>query len=406
MFDVHKTTAAAYTVAVVDGSFRFASANQACLDLTGLTSHFLSGLSPFDLFAEDVAARIVQRYETCHTSRRAITYISEYELLHGLRSWRTTLFPILDADGTVSSIFGICVDITEEAQAEREKEALNNSLSIAIGAIKGGFWVYDIPEQKFETSRPLAEYIAGPGHTTLNLAEYAGYIHADDLTSGALLTPRAGCHTVDFRVITYDGRMRWLQTRRTSVQDADGTLLRMVGLVVDITEQKTTMRTLESEATTDSLTGLSNRRAFDRAAARLFKTTVGTPGSIALLLLDLDGFKPINDRHGHRAGDEILRKVAKRIGRLVRSGDTIARLGGDEFAILLRDGSPETIRTLTSRIERAFTKAFVIADIKVLLGASIGIAVSNQTDSTFRCVLDRADHALYANKNQRHRLSA
>jgi diguanylate cyclase (GGDEF)-like protein/PAS domain S-box-containing protein len=406
MFDVHKTTAAAYSIAVDDGCFRFASANQACLDLTGLTSHFLSGLSPHDLFAEEVADRIVKRYEACRASRQAVTYISEYQLLHGLRSWRTTLFPILDPDGTVTALFGVCVDITEETAAEREKEALRTTLSIAIGSIKGGFWVYDLATQNFETSRPLAEYIAGPGYKTLNLAEYAGYIHADDLAGGALLTPRAGAHTVDFRVITYDGRTRWLQTRRTSVQDSEGHLLRMVGLVVDITEQKTAMRALESEATTDSLTGLSNRRVFDRTATRLFKASAGSTHGIALLLLDLDGFKPINDRHGHRAGDEILRKVAKRLGRLVRSEDTLARLGGDEFAILLRNGSPKAIQTLTSRIERAFTKVFHLDDTTISLGVSVGIAVSGEGDDTFRCVLDRADRALYANKNQRHRLSA
>ena len=132
----------------------------------------------------------------------------------------------------------------------------------------------------------------------------------------------------------------------------------------------------------------------------------GTDKRLGLVLIDLDGFKPINDLFGHRAGDDILRKVARRMSGLVSPDDTLARIGGDEFALLTDDGSPSALRALTKRIEDVFAKPFRIGDNAVRVGASVGVGSQIDADRALGGLFERADQALYERKHTRHRLSA
>ena len=163
------------------------------------------------------------------------------------------------------------------------------------------------------------------------------------------------------------------------------------------------LRAVEEQATTDQLTGLANRRRFhDRWASALGESV----GPTALLYLDLDGFKPVNDTFGHEAGDAVLVAVAQRINGLIRAGDVVARLGGDEFAVILPWTDDATADVVAERILTALAEPFETPSREVYIGASIGvIAAVSGADPDHE--LSRADTAMYvakaAGRNRIHR---
>ena len=427
MIDIHAIHAAAYSVAVDGEDFRFLDANKAALELTGFTTAFQPGLAPHDLFVPELAAAIVDRFRAC-CAGEAVSYVASAASGTGTPGWRTTLFPVRDPDRTLVRLYGICSPLAEPTSGDLSCRAVPNQNfptqgaaeaalvaatpaeilpdhlmpALALEALDGGFWTLDLATREFRTSRRLAEKIAGPGHDSLNFAEYVGFIHVDDLS---LEMPGADSDVcVEFRIFTFEGRMRWLQTQRRPFRDASGHATHVVGAVLDITDQKLELLRLEKEAATDTLTRVGNRRAFDRAAGRWFDDETGH--RFGVVVLDLDGFKPVNDRHGHAVGDELLREAGRRLARLVAPGDLLTRVGGDEFAILMPEATEERIEALARRIEREIREPFHLAHAAIVVGASCGGAIRMGCDRNVGDVVARADEALYAAKGRHRRLTA
>ena len=156
---------------------------------------------------------------------------------------------------------------------------------------------------------------------------------------------------------------------------------------------------IRRQATTDDLTGLPNRRHLDRSLHRRLEVARTRGTSLALLLLDLDGFKELNDTLGHRAGDLVLEQIGPRLRAVLRSGDELARLGGDEFAVVLSDASDA--EAVARRILHALEAGLTVDGIDVRIGASIGIAVFPEHGEDGETLLQRADVAMYQAKAAR-----
>jgi diguanylate cyclase (GGDEF)-like protein len=158
---------------------------------------------------------------------------------------------------------------------------------------------------------------------------------------------------------------------------------------------------LEASADTDALTGVFNRRGFDRELTRTLAYIRRYWTRAALIYIDLDGFKPVNDRYGHAAGDAILKAVAATLMRSVRASDTVARLGGDEFAVILWNLSEADAAAKAIALEEAVAGAAVSWEGGTLsVGASIGLSTLDPDDE-FAGALAKADRAMYARKAQR-----
>jgi len=178
-----------------------------------------------------------------------------------------------------------------------------------------------------------------------------------------------------------------------------------VSSLTDVTERKALEAELKYLALHDALTGLPNRALlFDRMqqALRRRRRRHDDGTVVALLFVDLDGFKSINDRYGHEAGDRVLETVAKRFVKSVRDQDTVCRLGGDEFVVLLEEVAPQKLSEIAQRIDRSLSapisfRARNARAIELTVGASIGTAVARSRD-TSRDLLNRADHAMYEAK--------
>jgi diguanylate cyclase (GGDEF)-like protein len=169
----------------------------------------------------------------------------------------------------------------------------------------------------------------------------------------------------------------------------------------DVTTRVERDRRTRHEADHDPLTGLANRRALERVLGAALPRTAAHGRSVAVLMLDLDGFKAVNDRHGHAAGDEALREVARRLRRCVRERDLVARLGGDEFVVVLTDlgGESSAAHDTTERVRASLEEPIAVArGVSVGLRAAIGVAVSPADGETVADLLAVADRGMYAAK--------
>ncbi|WP_142847640.1 diguanylate cyclase domain-containing protein [Telmatospirillum sp. J64-1] len=185
------------------------------------------------------------------------------------------------------------------------------------------------------------------------------------------------------------------------IYDEAGQVANYVGVASDITDQKRESEQILHRANYDALTGLPNRLLLsDRLVQALTKMARQKDG-LALMFIDLDGFKPINDTYGHLLGDQLLQRVAERLCGSVRESDTVARLGGDEFVILVSDiRSADHACQIADKVLLSLSTPFLLGDVTAHISGSIGIALSPQHGTTPEGLLDAADRAMYQAKRQ------
>lgn len=206
----------------------------------------------------------------------------------------------------------------------------------------------------------------------------------------------------EHRIRRPDGEVRWVRSQAEVVRGEGGGLLRMIGTVHDVTERKVLEERLEHQAFHDPLTDLPNRRLFlDRLGQALRRTGRKKGRKVAVLFMDLDDFKSINDSLGHEAGDLLLVVVAQRLRRSLRPEDTLARFGGDEFVVLLEDvdGLEDAVR-VAERIIEGFGGPFVLEGRELYARTSIGIALGKDRTERPEDLMRNADTAMYIAKGE------
>ncbi len=227
-------------------------------------------------------------------------------------------------------------------------------------------------------------------------------LHPDDrLSAVAFFTDASDAagpgRRVELRMRTRDGEWRHTETIAGEFT-GDPTGGRLVLTTRDVSDQKALEHELEHQAFHDHLTGLANRALFANRVEHQLARAARTAGQLAVIFIDLDEFKTINDTLGHESGDELLREVARRLRTSSRSGDTVARLGGDEFAVLLEESDEATAIGLTERYLRALTPPVVITEGGMSISASAGIALSGPGTESVADLLRNADIAMYRAK--------
>ena len=194
----------------------------------------------------------------------------------------------------------------------------------------------------------------------------------------------------------------WLRVEGTPLQEPGHPPAGHLFTLVDVTELREHARRNEQRANHDGLTGLANRARFEQKLNEAMVLCQAQNRSACVLFIDLDGFKGVNDTLGHQAGDEVLKAVATRIKRVLRSEDLVARLGGDEFAILLNDVAEEVvIKRLAAKIEKAVRPPVAVHGGRAAVGASIGWSLLGAPGVSAAQVLADADQAMYRAKRAR-----
>jgi diguanylate cyclase (GGDEF)-like protein/PAS domain S-box-containing protein len=210
-----------------------------------------------------------------------------------------------------------------------------------------------------------------------------------------------------YRILRPDGSPRWISARAFPIRDASGAITRVAGIAEDITIAHEQQCRLEELAHLDALTHLPNRTLLGDRMQQAMARGRRTGQILAVCLLDLDGFKPVNDQLGHESGDELLVQLADRLQQTVRADDTVARLGGDEFVLLLGNlTSTVEVEDALTRVLKAVAAPFQIADHGVRVSASIGVTLHPNDGGDADTLLRHADHAMYlakeAGKNRFH----
>ena len=284
-----------------------------------------------------------------------------------------------------------------ELRSSRERYAL------AVRGANDGIWDWDLVADRTYFS---PRWKAMLGHTADEIGDSAEHdwldrVHRDDIgrLRGAIdrhLAGRAPHFESEHRIRHATGGYRWVLSRGVAIRDRDGHATRMAGSMSDITDRKDAEQRLLHDALHDALTGLPNRALFmDRVALSLARTERHRGYRCAILFLDLDRFKLVNDSFSHAVGDQLLVALARRLTASLRPGDTVARLGGDEFTILLDDvGSSQEAAEVSDRIQRALAEPFHIEGRDMFISASIGISLS-EPDIRASELLRNADIAMY-----------
>ncbi|HYD61129.1 MAG TPA: EAL domain-containing protein [Noviherbaspirillum sp.] len=314
--------------------------------------------------------------------------------------------PITAADGSVSGLFVQGHDITPQKRAEDDLRISNERWKLAIEGTGDGVWDWDMQANEVAYS---ARWKAMLGYEESeignSLDEWRSRLHPDDAPAALALLQEciAGKQTSfksEHRLRCKDGSWKWVMARAVVVaRDERRRPLRLTGTTTDISAKKESDERIWRHANFDPLTGLPNRRLFRDRLDQEVRKAHRTGVQAALLFIDLDRFKEVNDLLGHDAGDLLLTQAARRLCDCVRESDTVARLGGDEFTIILTelDGLGH-VEYIAEKILSALGEPFHLGNEVAYVSGSIGITVYPSDASSPEELIRNADQAMYAAK--------
>jgi diguanylate cyclase (GGDEF)-like protein/PAS domain S-box-containing protein len=268
---------------------------------------------------------------------------------------------------------------------------------------------WDVAADKIFIS-PQTETLLGlpKGALEGSAARWLDHMHVADrdryrVTLDAVIEQRRGKLQLDFRLRAASGAYHWFSLKARPVIGSDGEVIRVIGTLADVTEQRTAQERMLHDAVHDNLTGLPNRELFqDRLTAVFGFSRADDSIRPTVIVIDIDRFKQVNESVGFSAGDSILLTLARRLGRLLRAQDTLARIGGDIFAmILVSERDPERILALAELIRRAVSTPITFAEREIVLTPSIGLALFDGTPTARKDdALKNAELAMAHSKNQ------
>jgi len=288
----------------------------------------------------------------------------------------------------------------------RELRQAEETLSGILGSIDNVVWsasaadgqvLYLNAAAERVYARPVSDFMADKGL-------WLGAVHPQDqalVLEWLSAVTRCGPSTLQYRIVRPDGELRWLEDRAHAVLDSEGRALRLDGISSDITERKSHEAEMTRLVNHDVLTGLPNRNLLNDRIAQALAYGRRAEQAVAVLFLDLDGFKFINDSYGHSHGDELLKAVAARLAQTVRGGDTVARLGGDEFVVVLQNvADAEGAMAVAQDILQALAQPLQTGGQSLHVTASIGVSVFPQDGHSAELLLKHADVAMYRAKDR------
>ena len=323
----------------------------------------------------------------------------------GRDRWVDSTVTPLESDGERHYLLEVARDITERHRLLEELADREGHMREAQELTNVGSWKWDIDRDTVTWSPEMYRlYNRDPREDpVITFAAYDNLIHPDYIQVMRELVMRAvrtgEGFVFDFRTNRSDGRVQWLQSRGRVERDVTGErTVRIVGTTQDITDQKNSEESLRRQALHDALTGLPNRALLADRLSHAVAHAARRGSRTAVLFVDIDDFKAVNDSYGHHGGDEALIEVARRLETSLRPSDTLARVGGDEFVAVCEDiASLESAAALAQRIVEALVPPVVLSDGEAPVQVSVGVSVGASDDGS-DALIRRADAAMYEAK--------
>ena len=316
------------------------------------------------------------------------------------------LLPRQRKDGSVFRITAVLRDQTPVVEKHDEVRDREEQLSLALSGASDVLWDWDLPGNRLYLSPRWRDLLGLPTVSSGTPADWLDRVHPEDAAPlRAALASHFEGRTDSFehehRVRHADGDWRWVLVRGSARRDEKGAAVRAAGLMSDITRHRTLVERMAHDARHDGLTGLPNRTLFlDLLRHSFYRTRRHEDYRFAVLFIDIDRFKMVNDAFGHEAGDQLLHQIGRRLESCLREGDTLARHGGDEFTMWLDDvrGSADAVR-VADRVHEVMREPFDLGEgQRVQSSASIGVAVGSSQYQKAEDVLRDADVAMYRAK--------
>lgn len=319
--------------------------------------------------------------------------------------------PIKNAAGTLVNWVSITRNVTQRKHAEVALRRSEERLKRALEGSRLALWDIDLREGTVYLSETWSELVGGPPTPVVDrLDVLAKHLLPEDEAMVreamvAALKGEADSYTVEHRVRIRSGEVIWMLSHgRVTEREPQGRAIRAVGISRDITERKTREAEINQLAYFDVLTGLPNRRMLMNRLAQSLAGAKRTGLSGAVLFVDLDRFKSVNDARGHVVGDALLKGVAQRLSSVVRESDTVARIGGDEFVIVMAelahsmDESARAAMAVAEKLRLALQQPINIEGQIFNSSASIGVTLMPKQEQTAEDLLREADTAMYRAK--------
>ena len=398
-------------IVVLDREGRIRRFNRACETLTQYVFEEVEGQFAWDLLLPPEERESVQtqafRPLAEHPQARRNTYTNHWVARDGSQrriEWSNTV--LLDERGDMEFMVCVGIDITEQSTATAALEESEKRLNEAQRIAQVGSWELDLATDQLTWSDETYRLFEVDKASAITPGEaFQKGIHPDDRErvqhayrySVETHTP----YEAEHRLLMPDGRIKWVNERCETTYDAEGKAIRSTGTVQDITERRMAEAQISQLAYHDALTGLLNRFSLQGQLEQALARVHRDGHALAVIFLDLDRFKSINDSMGHAVGDALLREVAYRLRDHVRDSDIVGRLGGDEFVVVLTDvdDAPAAAR-VADKLLHALAQPYTLGDNELRSTASIGVAFYPDDGENSETLMKNADTAMYHAKSQ------
>jgi|GEM_PF-692324 len=391
------------SVSFRDRDGRLRAANRDALTRMGLSAEEAVGSSLQDVMDAEGAAVVAAQEQLVAETREAVTFeIRANTLDGGEANFFVTKYPVLDQDGNVTGTGGLLLDVTERKLAEKQAVEAQQRFQLSFEHAPIGMAIVGADGRFVRVNRALCK-ITDHSEAELLATSFRALTHPDDRAANDALMgkiARGELESVhlDKRYIRRSGEAIWASIDITVLsRGEDGLPELLLGQVQDISERRHLEHRLQHLADHDPLTGLLNRRGFDQELDRHMAHTLRYGPRGALVILDLDHFKAVNDTFGHQAGDELIVTVASLLRARLRDTDAIARLGGDEFAILLSEADADAAADVAASIVEAVRTGAAVSSggRPHLVTGSVGVAPLDELVKSAGNAMSNADQAMY-----------
>jgi diguanylate cyclase (GGDEF)-like protein/PAS domain S-box-containing protein len=311
---------------------------------------------------------------------------------------------LMDEQGRIYRIIGVLKDVSDKVVTENKLKESEEKYENIVKNIDVGIWSMEYPSKQIVYASPGVELLSGYklNEFLSDNKAWQDLIHVDDLDAyikreenllmGKMVQQQ-------YRIVDAFGNIKWLEDKIFPIVNSAGILIRIDGIVQDITSRKRSEEKMNFYAFNDYLTELPNRRMFDSKVEQLISKGISHDSQFALMYLDLDRFKFVNDTLGHGIGDELLRQVSTRLSMFSTSSDSLFRIGGDEFSLILQKPSKSMdLVAVGKAIINEIEKPFKIEGYDIHITTSIGIGVFPVDGRTIKELKQNTDAALYRAK--------
>lgn len=391
---------AATGMAMLDAKGHLIAANRRLCKIVGYSREELLGKAFFDI-SDPSAVDTEPRLFSDLLSERKDDYVVEKRCRRkdGVVVWvRITSSRLKDA-GRVHAI-SIVEDISSRQHAEAALRQSEERLRYVTDAAEVGYWDWDLSSDRLEWSDRCKAIFGINPDEEVSYGRFLSAVNPEhqsrvkDAVKNAVEGGRD--YELEFPVVWPCGTPHWVHTKGRVAFSPDGKPLRMAGVAIDVTARKSMEDAVRRLSQHDALTGLPNRALIHEYADHLLSQARRGGGRVAVVFVDLDHFKPINDTHGHDAGDAVLKEVARRLADCVRGEDFVGRLGGDEFlAVLSHIHHADNAARVASHALRQLDQPIRFGDLSLQVSPSIGLAVSPEDGDTVEELIKNADTAMY-----------